>query len=129
VLRPSGVLLAAANGRGNLDELWQIRAEVFGTPLHPETTTAFGMENGAPILRRWFGAVAWLDSPDELVCTDPRDVLAYLTSSPPGDAASAAQRRALTDAIGRRFDAGGGVLRVSKQTGAFVGRDPRTGPA
>lgn len=128
VLSPSGVLLAAANGHRNLDQLWEIQAEVFGTPARSETTTAFGMESGPPILRRGFDAVEWHDAPDELVCTDPDDVFAYLTSSPPGDTASPAQRRVLADAIDRRFDAGGGVLRVTKQTGVFVGRGPRIRP-
>jgi SAM-dependent methyltransferase len=124
VLRPSGILIAAANGRRNLAELWAIRAKVFEVSPIPETTERFGRESGEQLLGSRFGGVTWRDYPDELVCTDIADVMAFLTSSPPGEDASAVQRAHLEDELRARFDADGGTLRVSKETGLFLCREP-----
>jgi SAM-dependent methyltransferase len=123
-VRPGGVVLAATSGDAHLRELWEIRAEVFGGAPVSETVVAFGVESGERMLAESFGSVAWRLYPDELVCTDPDDVIAFLTSSPPGEGADADQRARLRSAVGRRFDAGGGTLRVTKETGVFVCRDP-----
>ncbi len=60
------------------------------------------------MLRRHFGQVEWRDYPDTLFCRSVDDVVAFLTSAPPGQDASADQRDALHRAVARRFDAGGG---------------------
>jgi len=125
VLRPNGTLIAAANGRRNLAELWAIRAKVFDVSLIPETTERFGRESGERLLGSRFGNVAWRGYPDELVCTDIGDVLAFLTSSPPGEDASTVERACLEDEVRARLDADDGTLRVSKQTGLFLCREPR----
>ena len=67
----------------------------------------------------------WRHYDDWLDCTDPDDVLAFLASTPPVEGASDDEHRRVVDAIDRRFDAGGGRMRVSKETGVFVSASPR----
>ncbi len=124
VLRADGVLMAATVGRRHLRELWEIRAEVFGGPPVNRTAEVFGSVTGAAILRRSFATVEWRAYDDELRCTEPDDVVAALTSTPPGEDASPAQVQQLRQAVQRRFDAGDGVLVISKETGVLLGRDP-----
>jgi SAM-dependent methyltransferase len=120
VLRPGGVLLAAANGPDRLRQLWEVRAEVFGgTPTSPQTE-AFGSVSGLPLVRTRFAHTSWRDYESTLSCTDADDVVAYLTSAPPGEDATPAQRDALHDAVARRMTAGAGVFTVTGQSGAFV---------
>jgi SAM-dependent methyltransferase len=127
VLRPEGTLLAATNGHRHLRELGEIRRAVFGgTDSLLDAARAFGIESGEPLLRECFGAVEWRAYEDELVCTDPADVLAFIGSAPPADGATEAERRELEAVVAERFDAGGGVLRITKESGAFVCRRPRS---
>ena len=127
VLRPEGTLLAATNGPRHLRELGEIRQAVFGgTDPLLETARAFGIETGDALLRECFGAVEWRAYRDELVCTDPSDVLAFICSTPPAEDATEAERRELEAAVAERFDAGGGVLRITKESGAFVCGRPRS---
>jgi ubiquinone/menaquinone biosynthesis C-methylase UbiE len=127
VLRPEGTLLAATNGPRHLRELGEIRETVFGgTDPLLATARAFGIESGEPLLRECFGAVEWRPYEDELVCTDRSDVLAFIGSTPPAEDATEAERRELEAVVAERFDAGGGVLRITKESGAFVCRRPRS---
>lgn len=128
VLRFGGLLVAATNGARHLRELADIRRSVFGglEPLDA-AARAFGIDSGGAVLRDRFEDVEWRAYEDELVCTDPADVLAFLTSTPPGEDASDAERRRLEGAVAERFEAGGGVLRIAKESGVFLCRRPRTG--
>jgi SAM-dependent methyltransferase len=127
VLRPGGTLLAATNGHRHLRELGEIRGAVFGgTDQLVEAARAFGIESGERFLRERFGAVEWRGYQDELVCTDPSDVLAFITSTPPAADATEAERRELQAVVAERFGAGGGVLRITKESGAFVCGRPRS---
>ena len=122
VLRPGGLLMAATNGPRSMDELWEIRSEVFGGPPTSVNAERFGSVSGLPLLRRFFGRVEWRDYEDTLLCTAAEDVVAYLTSSAPGLDATAAQLSDLRRAVQRRIEAGAGVLAVSKETGVFLAR-------
>jgi SAM-dependent methyltransferase len=128
VLTPGGVLLAATNGKENLRELNELRAEVFGGANYETLTDRFGCESGLPLLCEHFGAVSWHYYTDELVCTDADDVLAYLTSMPPAENANAAQLEQLRIAIDARFADGNGSFRIPKRSGAFVCHQPRRPP-
>jgi hypothetical protein len=86
----------------------------------------FGSVTGMEILRRGFTSVEWREYLDILRCTDPDDVIAFLTSAPPGEDASQEQLEDLRRAVEDRFDAGKGVFTISKETGIFLGRGPRT---
>jgi SAM-dependent methyltransferase len=120
VLRSDGVLMAATNGPRHLIELWEIRAEVFGGPPTSVNPEIFGSVTGRPILRRFFGRVEWRDYADTLLCPSAEDVVAVLTSSPPGLDATPDQVRDLRRVVERRIDASGGVLAVTKETGVFL---------
>jgi SAM-dependent methyltransferase len=125
VLRHDGVLVAAANGPRHLQELWQVRAAVFGGRPMSRLVDIFGTVTGRPILDRSFNDIRWHEYPDELRCTVPDDVVAFLTSAPPGEDATPEQREELRRAVDRRFAAGHGVFTVSKETGVFLARGPR----
>jgi SAM-dependent methyltransferase len=127
VVRADGLLVAGTSGAEHLRELAEIRAEVFGGPRVLATVDAFGIEVGAPILRGCFAEVEWRHYDDWLDCTDPDDVLAFLASTPPVEDASHEDRRRVAEAVHRRFAAGGGRMRVSKETGVFVCAGPRVG--
>lgn len=120
VLRPGGRLLAATNGPNNLRELGEIAGEVLGDAAADDPTAPFGAVSSVDILRAHFGGVEWRPFEDTLYCTDADDLLAYITSHPPGESASPAQIQALRQAIQQRLDDGNGTLAVSKETGAFV---------
>lgn len=124
VCRPDGLLLAATIGSTHLRELWGIRAAVLGGAVTSGTAAVFGTESGAPILRRHFGDVEWRRYDDELRCTSADDIVAFLTSTPPGEDATRAQRARLRRLADDRLCAGGGVLRVTKETGVFLARRP-----
>jgi SAM-dependent methyltransferase len=117
VVRPDGTVIAATNGRRHMAELRQIEAEIFGPAVVDDTVEAFGAETGFPILRDHFRDVRWLAFADELRCTDPAAVLAYVRSLPPGESATADQVEELRRAIAARFTAG--VFTITKDTGCF----------
>jgi SAM-dependent methyltransferase len=121
VLRPDGWLLAAANGPGNLREVQEIRAQVFGVPPESRLDERFGSVSGVPMLSSSFARVEWRSYPDELRCTEPEDVIAYITSYPPGEDPPPDLLEALRRAVGARFGASG-VFTITKSTGAFVAR-------
>lgn len=127
VVRPDGVLMATTVGGDHLRELAEIRAEVFGGPRVLATVDTFGIVVGEPMLRGCFADVEWRHYDDWLDCTDPDDVLAFLASTPPVEDASQDDRRRVVEAVHRRFVAGGGRMRISKETGVFVCAGPRVG--
>jgi len=124
VLRPDGVLMAATNGPRHLRELWEVRSEVFGGPPTSGHTDIFGSVSGRPILEESFADVEWREYEDTLRCTDPDDAVAFLTSSSPGEDASAQELQDLRQAVGRRFDEGAGVFSISKESGVFLAHRP-----
>jgi SAM-dependent methyltransferase len=126
VLRPGGVAVVACVGDGHLAELRQIRGEVFGELWADAITDTFGASAGARVLPASFGSVEWRPYRDRLDCRDPDDVLDYLASTPPVEDASAHDHQRVVAAVQARFAAGGGRLRVSKDTGLFVCRRPRS---
>jgi SAM-dependent methyltransferase len=125
VLRPGGVALVACVGDGHLAELHQIRREVFGEPWADTIADTFGAVAAAKALPGAFDEVEWQPYRDRLDCRDPDDVVDYLASIPPVEDASADQHERVVQAVQRRFAAGGGRLRVSKDTGLYVCRRPR----
>jgi SAM-dependent methyltransferase len=125
VTAPSGRVVVATNGRRHMRELWEIRSEVFGIDRVDHTIDVFGVESGLPVLREWFSNVLWNSRRDELRCTEPDDVLAYLCSSPPGEDATPTQRAMLVEVIRDAFGSGGGTMSISKDTGCFICTEPQ----
>jgi SAM-dependent methyltransferase len=120
VLRRGGVLMASTVGPGHLRELFRIEASVFGPTRVLRHHEVFGAQNGRELLAPFFDAVAWHHYDDELHCTDVDDVLAYICSTPPGEEATGDQVSALRDLIEAGMVEHGGVLRVTKDVGAFI---------
>ena len=125
VVRPDGMVMAAANGLRHLRELAQIRADVFGGPSHDRMPEVFGPDNGFALFRAHFIEIRWYEYPDQLLCTDPADVLSHICSSPPAEGASADQLRRLTDAVTLAFETGGGQLSITKDVGCFIATGTR----
>jgi SAM-dependent methyltransferase len=125
VLRPEGVVVAATNGTRHLQELWDIRGEVFGGSQRRWFTDVFGIDNGGDMLREQFADVDWHPYDDRLLCRDPDDVLRFLRSFPPAESATPKQLARLQAAVHDRFARGDGVFEVAKETGVFICREPR----
>jgi hypothetical protein len=125
VCRLDGVVMAATSGAAHLRELWEIRAAVFGGPPGSATVDMFGTESGEPMLRHHFDQVEWRLYEDELHCTRADDVVAFITSSPPGEDATLEQHQHLLSVVEERLERGRGLLRVSKGTGVFLARRPK----
>jgi ubiquinone/menaquinone biosynthesis C-methylase UbiE len=148
VVRPTGTLLAATNGRGHMRELWQMEEQAL---LHlgtaPQTVTAlleraraaraqsFRLETGAEWLRRAFSDVRVERYPDALEVTEVEPLVAYLVSLwsleqiLEGVAAAEHERELLHTRVADSFRqivherlVADGVVRIAKDTGAFVAR-------
>ncbi|MGZ3582948.1 MAG: class I SAM-dependent methyltransferase [Ktedonobacterales bacterium] len=148
VLRPGGTLLAATNGQGHMRELWQMEKQAFiHAGVSPQTVAAFmeqgratralsfRLENGAQWLRRSFTDVRLERYPDELGVTEVEPLVAYLVSlwsldeMVEGVAATAQEQALLHTGVVDSFRAlvqeriaADGVVRIAKDTGAFVAR-------
>lgn len=125
VTRPDGVVVVATNGSGHMRELWELRGRVFGIDTIDSTLDVFGAEVGFGPLRDRFDQVTWHRYHDELRCTDAAAVVDYVCSTPPGEDADADQRAELESAVDERFDAGDGVMTITKDVGCFVCTAPR----
>jgi ubiquinone/menaquinone biosynthesis C-methylase UbiE len=128
VMRSDGVVVASTIGHRHLRELWEIRAEVFGVEPASETVEVFGVDSGEQILAERFDHVEWREYEDELRCTDAADVVAYIASTPPAEDGSPEQIGHVRRVVDRRFDEGGGVFLVSKETGVFLTHGPLDRP-
>jgi SAM-dependent methyltransferase len=128
VLRPDGVLLAATNGPHHLDVITEISRQVLGWSSLDFVDRRFGRTNGGAILESAFGDVTWHRHPSTLVCDDPAAVVAYIRSSASGQEASPAQLATLSRVVEERFDATGGVVAMSMESGCFVGQRPKRTP-
>lgn len=149
VLRPGGTLLAATNGEGSMHEMWRMAGRAIAeVDLPPQSVAeivergraagemSFRLENGADWLRRHFSDVRLEHYPDELHVTEVEPLVAYLESMWSLDqmlenaAATDGERAALRARVLNRFRtiiqeriAADGVVRISKETGAFVCTD------
>jgi ubiquinone/menaquinone biosynthesis C-methylase UbiE len=148
VLRPGGTLLAASNGEGHMRELWQMQEQALTRlGLSPEMVIelmerarasgalSFKLENGAEWLSRSFTDVHLERYADELQVTEVEPLVAYLDSLWSVEqiltsvAPTAQERAALHTQLLNRFRAiaqerlaADGVIRIAKDTGAFVAR-------
>lgn len=118
VLKPDGVALVSTNGVNHMATADRLRQSVFNLPDQPMIN--FTLENAPPLLEAVFGRVTLQTKSDLMRVTDPQDVLAYLTSFPPGDSASPAQIKKLEAAVSQAFGASGGVFEIPIETGVFI---------
>lgn len=130
VLRPEGTLLAATNGPNHLDVITGITRQELGWSSGDFVDRRFGRSSGGAILESSFGDVTWHQHESTLVCDDPAAVVAYIRSSSTGQEASPEQLAALDKAVAGRFEAAGGVVQMTMDAGAFLGRAPvKTNPS
>ena len=122
VLRAGGTAVIATNGISNMRELFDLRRAVFGGKHGDQLSAAFTLESGQPMAEAVFATVELRKYPDMLVCTEPQDIVDYLTSSPPGDRASESQLQALQETVAAAFDKGGGKFIVTKDVGVLLCR-------
>lgn len=122
VLRPGGVAIASTNGRDSLGAIMELGQAAFGGERGDAHLAGFSLETGVVIMRRHFAAVEVRRAADKLSVTDPADVVAYLTSFPPGDTASPPLLRRLTAMTEAAFEAGGGVFEIARDAGYLLGR-------
>jgi SAM-dependent methyltransferase len=122
VLRPNGAAAIATNGISNMRELFDLRRSVFGGAHGDQLSAAFTLENGRPMVEAVFATAELRTYPDILVCTNPGDVIDYLTSSPPGDGASVSQIQALRETVAAAFERSEGKFTVTKDVGVFLCR-------
>ena len=122
VLKPGGLAVIATNGRETMRKLFALKAAVFGGADRDELIDGFSLERARPILAARFADVEFRPYEDTLRITEPADVFAYHTSSPPGETATQAEAAALREAIDAAFAAGGGALTVTKSVGVFLCR-------
>jgi SAM-dependent methyltransferase len=129
VLRPDGVLMAATNGPRHLAAISELQMEVYGRSPHGLADRRFGKLNGAEVLGASFASVQWCEHQGVLECDDPEDIYAYVLSTSIAQESPPEKLEQLRAAIGARFDAQGGVLRTTKESGCFLARGPRRGRA
>jgi len=120
VLRRGGMAIVTTNGAGNLGALHALNRRAFGEAARFPVDNTFNLETGEPILRRHFAAVEVTRAVDELRVTDPADVVAYLTSFPPGDEAGPGDLARLRRLTAAAFVDGAFV--VSRDTGYMIAR-------
>lgn len=122
VTRLNGALLASTVGPRHLREVFVIEAAIFGTTRLVRHHEIFGSQSGRALLQSSFDDVEWRPYDDRLDCTESDDVVAYILSMPPGEDASEEEVALLRLEVDRRLSLGGGVLTITKDVGAFVGR-------
>jgi SAM-dependent methyltransferase len=146
ILRPGGTLLAATNGQGHMRELWQLQEQsLIGLGLPPQmvaelmarartaSTLSFRLDNGAQFLRRSFTAVRLAHYHDELHVTEVEPLVTYqfsrlameqmLEGAATLGQDQAMQRTRMVDSFRVLLQAriaADGVVRISKETGAFI---------
>ena len=125
VLKPGGTLIASTVGPLHLLELFEIEALVFGVRRDRSHADVFGSQNGREMLERKFVDIEWRQFEDALRCTNLADVVAYLTSVPPGETANSEELRQLRVEVEHRMHESAGVLEVTKDSGLFLARHPR----
>ena len=117
--------MASTIGPQHLRELFEIEASVFGVSRKRSHVDVFGSSNGGALLERVFGDVEWRNFEDELRCTDVDDVMAYLTTTPPGEDATLEEQRQLRVEVENRVRKGEGVPHVTKDSRVFLARRTR----
>lgn len=123
VVGDEGVVAIMTNGPGHLAELERVRLDVFGDGAAYEVNSTFSPSIAASLLVEHFDEVSWRRYDDTLEVTNLDDVLAFVTSTQPANAATPGQIDELTKLIRERASAG--VFKVSKHTGALICRSPR----
>jgi SAM-dependent methyltransferase len=121
VLKPSGQLFAATNGRAHMAQLWEMVLRVTGKSRGENRSEFhFGLEDGIEQLAPWFAHVKRRDYPDSLLITEAEPLISYAASSELwGVQGNAEATRLLADHVRQQL-AREGVIRITKNSGLFV---------
>ena len=123
VLKPGGTMAIITNGPGHLAEIESIAVAVLGS--RAEYSSMFNACTPAMMsaaLTERFAEVWWRRYDDELHCTDPEDVIAFLLSSPTMNGLTIEEAAQIRQRVFDSFADQGGVFKVKKHTGAIIGR-------
>jgi ubiquinone/menaquinone biosynthesis C-methylase UbiE len=113
VLKPAGQLIVVQNDKEHMRQLVELTARVFGAMSQDRSMQMRGTAETLGVLRNHFTAVEVVPFPDDLVCTDPNDVIAYVLSVH-HIKDDAEKMKALRAAVDAAFTAGAGVFRIRK---------------
>lgn len=124
VCHPDGTVVVSANGVDHMAEIDDLLEEVFPSSPRDMTARRFGLENGAEILGRRFGAVEAVRYQDGILCDDASAVAAYALSMPAADDAGDDDRARVARECQALLERSGGAIAVTKSSGVFVCREP-----
>ncbi|MEX0973829.1 MAG: class I SAM-dependent methyltransferase [Bacillota bacterium] len=121
VLRPAGFFYASTVGLGNMSELQDlIRRSGWKVDLDISSASrAFGLENGAGILKRHFRQVDLLQYPDSLQVPTAEAVVEYVSSLYPSETVPGELRNLLQDELDAK-----GIIHITKSLGMFRCKEP-----
>ncbi len=103
ILKPGGRLVISLNSAANLKQVYELNSRVFDVaPMDPSVVMAPPEEVEARLARR-FRSVSKLTYQDTYAIDDVETVFATLTSYPPGNEATDAQREQLRAEITKRL--------------------------
>lgn len=124
ILKPGGSALITTNGDANLMELFSLGGAAFGGATSDPAAAAFGVDAARAHLGRRFQAVDVHIFEDSYAIDDVDDIIDYLTSFPPGSAATREQHDALRRLAAENLAANGGVLAVKREAALIWARRP-----
>ena len=122
VLRPGGMLIVTTTGIDNMSEMYELAHAAWGTPATDPGAERFGLEVASEALRARLDDVETSTVSNVLRVTDGEDIVAALTSYPPGEHASQHQLGTLRTMITTRLMAENGVFSITTRQGLIKGR-------
>lgn len=127
VLKPDGRFYTSTIGQAHLQEIAELVARFDpGLSMWGEKPSdSFTLENGAAQLERWFGTVILARYEDDLIVTEPADLVDYIFSGRIG--LTEGERPAFAAFVAEAFRRYGGKFFVTKGSGMFECCDPLTG--
>lgn len=120
VVRPGGTIAIMTNGDGHMRQVEDARVAVFGPAGRYEINRTFTPAMATAALVDHADRVGWTRYDDELHVTCVDDAVAFMTSSPPGTEATAAQIDELRSIVRSAMDRDGEIFRVDKHTGCVI---------
>jgi SAM-dependent methyltransferase len=124
VLKPGGSLVVTTTGLDNMREMYALAYAAWGAPPTDPGGTRFGLELAHKELKKRLIDVELSTIGDVLRVTDAEDIVAALTSYPPGDHASERQLRTLRAMIASRMATENGVFPITTRQGLVKGKRP-----
>jgi len=122
VLRPGGIVAITTNGSDNMSEMYALAHAAWGGSAIDPGGAGFGIEAAETALKARLAEVQVATHLDQLRVTDGEDIVAVLTSYPPGEDAGEAQIETLQALIAARMAEHGGVFPIHKRQGLVRGR-------